>query len=70
MFLCEFLLESFPPQCGNPVAEVVGLDLSQIDNFIDPEDGGIVTEQGITWSESPVSFIGELVDGQLNVDQG
>ncbi len=70
MFLCEVLMESFPPQCGNPVAEVVGLDLSQINNFVDLEDGALVTEQGITWSESYVTLFGELIDGQLNVDQG
>ncbi|NOX28759.1 MAG: hypothetical protein GXP35_01705 [Actinobacteria bacterium] len=68
MFLCEVLFESLPPQCGNPVAEVVGLDLSQINDFIDPEDGGLLTAQGITWSESYVTLFGVLVDGKLNVN--
>lgn len=58
--LCEALAESFPPQCGGasiPVSnyeEVLGTPLQN--------------EQGVSWTDGTVSFLGEIVDGTLVVD--
>jgi hypothetical protein len=55
--LCETLAESFPPQCG---AASVALD--SIDQ-IDPDE--LSTEGNVTWTDNPVTVLGELVDGVL-----
>ncbi len=58
--LCEALAESLPPQCGGasiPVSnyeEVLGTPLQ--------------SEQGVSWTDETVSFLGEIVDGTLVVD--
>ena len=57
--LVKVLAESFPPQPGGPGLIVEGLDLDTID--------GLVTEQGITWSEQPVEILGNLVNDTIFV---
>ena len=58
--LCEVLAESFPPQCGGVFVaieafeEVLGTPLSN--------------SQGISWTDQPVSFIGDMVNGTFVVD--
>lgn len=52
--LCEVLLESFPPQCGQPALVLEGADLSAF--------GPLQTEGGVTWSDDQVSVLG-TVDG-------
>jgi hypothetical protein len=44
--LCAAILESYPPQCGEPSAELVGLDVSTVE--------GTTTAQGVTWKEAAV----------------
>lgn len=55
--LCEVLAESFPPQCGG--ASII---LSEIDQ-IDPDE--LQEEGAVTWTDFPVSVIGDLLDGAL-----
>lgn len=44
--LCAAILESYPPQCGEPSVELVGLDGSTVE--------GTTTAQGVTWKEAAV----------------
>ena len=55
--LCEALAESMPPQCGGASIDLANLDA------IDPDE--LRTEQGVTWSDSTVTVLGEIVDGML-----
>ena len=57
--LCEVLAESFPPQCGG--ASITMTSLHQID----PDD--LKTEGDVTWTDFPVTILGEMVDGTLVV---
>lgn len=58
--LCEALAESFPPQCGGASLPVSG--------FEEVIDVPLQTEQGVTWTDQAVTFLGEIVDGVLMVD--
>ena len=55
--LCDLLAESMPPQCGGASIEVAGLDT------IDPDE--LKTAQGVTWTDFPVTILGEVIDGIL-----
>lgn len=57
--LCDGLAESLPPQCAGP-----SIELSDI-STIDPDD--LRTEQGVTWTDVPVSIVGEIVSGVFTV---
>ena len=57
--LCEVLAESFPPQCGG--ASITMTSLEQVD----PDD--LKTEGDVTWTDFPVTVLGEMVDGTLVV---
>ena len=57
--LCEFLMESLPPQCGGEALAVQGLDLSTFD----------LQRQGEhAWLDVTVSLLGTVADGGLTVD--
>ena len=58
--LCEVLAESFPPQCGGASVAVEGHE--------EAVDVPIVSEQGVTWTDQPLTLFGEIVDGTLVVD--
>ena len=55
-FLCETVLESFPPQCGEPSISVTGLDLVEV--------GGMQFDENVFWAEG-VRLRGELAKGML-----
>ena len=57
--LCSTLLESMPPQCGEPSLQVSGVDLSTLD--------GLSTAQDLTWSDAPVSLLGRVENGVITV---
>lgn len=59
-YLCDGLLESFPPQCGAPAVSVVNLELADLD--------GVREEGRIRWSEQPVRLTGRMVAGVLTLD--
>ena len=58
--LCSALMESFPPQCGQPHLVVEGLDLAGISD--------LQTEGNVTWSNAPVKLRGSVRDGVLTID--
>jgi hypothetical protein len=59
-YLCEALLESFPPQCGPPAMGVVNLDLADLD--------GVQEEGSVRWSESRARLTGRVLSGVLTLD--
>ncbi len=63
--LCAAVMESFPPQCGEPAVELVGLDLTQV--------AGTQTDQGLIWKEWAVVTVQRRQDGRfdaLSVESG
>ena len=58
--LCDALAESFPPQCGEASIPVSGYE--------EVIDVPLQSEQGVTWTDQTVTFLGEVVDGTLVVD--
>lgn len=70
--LCSSLAESFPPQCGVSIIEIVGpLDVileHVAESFGDPDTAPIRTEQGITWTDEWANVPGILEAGKLFVD--
>jgi hypothetical protein len=57
--LCATILESYPPQCGQPSVELVGLDLSAVE--------GATTAEGVTWKEGAVLNLERAADGRFTV---
>lgn len=57
--LCDLVLESLPPQCGNPSVALEGFD---------PSLEETKTQAGITWTDFPVIIFGEMENGILVVD--
>ena len=61
--LCSALLESYPPQCGEPSVVVEGLDLTSFDGLTKTDDPSLAQ---VTWSDMPVSIPGKIVDDVLS----
>lgn len=57
--LCDALAESFPPQCGGDFAPLVGLEAAEVPD--------LQTEGRTSWTDLPVTLIGELVDDAIVV---
>jgi len=57
--LCAAVLESYPPQCGEPSVELVGVDLSVID--------GLTTANAVTWKEGMVVTVQRRQDARFDV---
>ena len=57
--LCEALAESFPPQCGGTSIAISG--------HVGTADIPLVSEQGVTWTDQPVTLFGEIIDGTFVV---
>lgn len=57
--LCEALLESFPPQCGEPSVVIANPDAL---------DAELTTEQGVSWSDLPVRVVGTVESGVLTIE--
>lgn len=58
--LCEAVLESFPPQCGEPAINVTGVDVTEV--------AGIDFSQNVFWAEA-VRARGQLANGTLDVEE-
>lgn len=58
--LCEALLESFPPQCGDP--SVVIANAEEL-------DATFTTEQGVSWTHLAVSVAGTVDSGVLTLEE-
>jgi hypothetical protein len=61
VLLCYALAESFPPQCGGPSVQVVGLKLAEVD--------GLVTEGEVSWTDRPIQLLGVVDDETLTVSE-
>jgi hypothetical protein len=59
--ICSAILESFPPQCGEPAVVVVGWDIDT--------DARAQTEGDVTWVED-VELSGTIDEGVLRVATG
>ena len=57
--LCSAILESYPPQCGEPALVVNGLDEAEID--------GLTREGGTAWVEQ-LQVLGTVDKGTITVD--
>lgn len=57
--LCAAILESYPPQCGEPSAELVGLDPATVE--------GTTSAEGVTWKEGAVLNLQRAGDGRFTV---
>ncbi|HEY5663162.1 MAG TPA: hypothetical protein VIS05_03910 [Ilumatobacter sp.] len=57
--LCAAVMESYPPQCGEPAVELVGLDLTALP--------AVHTEQGVTWQEWVVLTVQRRQDARFDV---
>jgi hypothetical protein len=60
--LCSAILESFPPQCGEPSLRVEGADVDSM-----PQT---TTAQGVTWSNREITLRGEVDGGVLRLSGG
>jgi hypothetical protein len=67
--LCDSLAESFPPQCGTTIIEIVGsldMALEQVsESFGNPDDARIMSDQDIWWTDEWVTISGVLEGGKL-----
>lgn len=59
--LCGAIMESYPPQCGEPSLPLEGLDLDAVVGLSrpDPEFAGVV------WTDFPLVVLGTMQDGVL-----
>ena len=58
---CSVLLESFPPQCGQPSVDLVNLDTGVLD---------LQEVQGVQWTDDMVVLLGRYRDGTFTVVDG
>jgi hypothetical protein len=67
--LCIVLAESFPPQCGGASLMVEGFDFDRMIELPEYELIQVETSGGVTWADRHVTMFGEVVDGNLVVEQ-
>ena len=60
--LCAAILESFPPQCGEPALFLVDLDVNAV--------GNTESEQGIVWREDVTLTVQRIDDQSYRVVAG
>ena len=63
--LCSGVLESYPPQCGEPSIVVEELDLATVDGLTKTNDPSLAQ---VTWSERDITVSGTLDGDVLTVD--
>ena len=64
--LCSALLESYPPQCGEPSLVVEGLDLATVEGVVQTSEPDLAQ---VTWSDAEISILGDVEDGVITVSQ-
>ena len=62
--MCSAILESYPPQCGQPSLEVRGLDLDSLDLSSTRPDDDVTPAR---WSDRSIQVTGTVEDGVLVV---
>jgi type IV pilus biogenesis protein CpaD/CtpE len=63
--LCYALMESYPPQCGEPALELRGLDLDALELETSAGDPSVSPAR---WSDGPVRIRGTVENGVLMVE--
>lgn len=63
--LCSALMESYPPQCGEPALELRGLDLDALELETSAGDPSVSPAR---WSDGPVRVRGTVENGVLTVE--
>ncbi|MGH1493776.1 MAG: hypothetical protein ACRBK7_31000 [Acidimicrobiales bacterium] len=59
-YLCDEIAESFPPQCGEYLIEIVGLDLATVADVQSFED--------TSWTDQQITVKGNVRSGVFTVD--
>ncbi len=67
--LCSVLAESLPPQCGGAWLMVEGFDFDGMIELPEYELVQVETSGAVTWTDGDVTMFGEVVDGNLVVEQ-
>lgn len=62
--LCESIMESYPPQCGEPAVELTGLTGDDVIGLSRPVEPGL---EDVVWSDFPVSLFGTVQDEAVAV---
>ena len=57
--LCEVLMESFPPQCGDPSVVIANIEAADLE---------FTSADSTMWTDLPVTLSGTLDDGVLTID--
>lgn len=57
--LCERVMESLPPQCGEPSVRITNPDAFPNET--------VKSAQGVRWTDQPVTVFGHIVDGELTI---
>jgi len=65
VLLCSALMESYPPQCGEPALELWGLDLDALEL---ETSAGDPTVSPARWSGRPLRVRGTVQNGVLTVE--
>ena len=61
--MCSAILESYPPQCGEPSLEVRGLDLDALELSSTRPDDEVTAAR---WSNRPIRVTGTVENGVLS----
>lgn len=64
--LCESILESYPPQCGEPAVELTGVTAGDVIGLSTPIESNLAD---VAWSEVPVSVYGTVQAGTVAVSR-
>jgi hypothetical protein len=64
--LCSALLESYPPQCGEPSLVVEGLDLESVEGLTRAEEPQYAHT---AWTDAEISLLGDIEDGVLSLSE-
>lgn len=57
--LCDLVLESLPPQCGEPSMRITNPEAF-------PQET-VVSQQGIKWTDQPVTIFGHINNGDFTI---
>jgi hypothetical protein len=64
--LCESILESYPPQCGEPAVELTGVTAEDVIGLSTPIEPDLAD---VAWSDVPVSVYGTVREGTVAVSR-
>lgn len=64
--LCESILESYPPQCGEPAVELTGVTAGDVIGLSTAIESNLAD---VAWSEVPVSVYGTVQAGTVAVSR-